>query len=242
MRNTEEKKAGAPEWMVTYSDVISLLVTFFVMLLTFSTADREKFDKARGSLEGAFGIGLKNISRLSVSGMIEERYMHHGRSTPTGVDFPAETLRLERTVMEINDRLKNEKFGAAITIELLNRGVMFRIPADAVFIPGTAVFAAQGEQYLAKLAAAVGVVPHAIEITSHVSGAQRAVSDPWRITHRRSARVAQLLHRQCGLAARRLTVSGMGDSHPLGYKPSPADDRIEITLVRNENRPGEREK
>jgi len=218
--------------MVTYSDVISLLVTFFVMMLTFSTANREKFDKARGSLEGAFGIG-SNVGRLSVSGFIEERHMHHGRSTATGIDFPPEARRLEWAVMDINNRLKNRRFGLPITMLMLNRGVMIRIPAEALFVPRTAVYAAQGEHYVERLAAAIAGVPNTIEVTNHVSAAGRAAAgDPWQLTYRRSARIAQLLQMQAGIDASRISAGGMGDSCPIGYRPAPEDDRVEIILVR----------
>jgi chemotaxis protein MotB len=47
---------GAPEWMVTFGDLMSLLLTFFVLLLSFSQMDAAKFKELAGSLERAFGV------------------------------------------------------------------------------------------------------------------------------------------------------------------------------------------
>jgi len=47
---------GAPMWVVTFGDLMSLLLTFFVLLLSFSTMDPVRFKVVRGSLSQAMGI------------------------------------------------------------------------------------------------------------------------------------------------------------------------------------------
>jgi chemotaxis protein MotB len=61
--NQEEKKkekksesGGAPLWMVTYSDLVTLLLTFFVLLLSMASMDPVRFTQASSSLKDAFGI------------------------------------------------------------------------------------------------------------------------------------------------------------------------------------------
>jgi chemotaxis protein MotB len=58
-RDDEQAEAGgAPTWMLTYSDTITLLLTFFVMLLTFSTPNKEDFGRLGfGLLQGFKGTG-----------------------------------------------------------------------------------------------------------------------------------------------------------------------------------------
>ncbi|TVR44037.1 MAG: hypothetical protein EA402_08045 [Planctomycetota bacterium] len=59
MAKTKRPVAGGPktpEWVVTFSDLMSLLLTFFVLLLTFSTPRIEKLFELRGSIQAAFGI------------------------------------------------------------------------------------------------------------------------------------------------------------------------------------------
>ncbi|MFN3534632.1 MAG: flagellar motor protein MotB, partial [Desulfatiglandales bacterium] len=47
---------GAPEWMCTFADLMSLLLCFFVLLLSFSEIDRQKFKEIAGALAQAFGV------------------------------------------------------------------------------------------------------------------------------------------------------------------------------------------
>ena len=76
-KRAEDKPPGAPEWIVTFSDMISLLVTFFVMLMSFSTiTDRETmliveaFSNSRGGViinpKGPDAVEPPPVDRLSV--------------------------------------------------------------------------------------------------------------------------------------------------------------------------------
>jgi len=52
----DEPKAGAPAWLATFADLMSLLMTFFVLLLSFSEMDVEKYKQIAGSMRMAFGV------------------------------------------------------------------------------------------------------------------------------------------------------------------------------------------
>ena len=52
----EEADAGAPAWVMTFADLMSLLMCFFVLLLAFSEMDVEKFKQLSGSMKHAFGV------------------------------------------------------------------------------------------------------------------------------------------------------------------------------------------
>lgn len=55
-KKKDDGPPGAPAWMMTFSDITTLLLTFFILIMTFSSIEKEKFDKARGSLKGALGV------------------------------------------------------------------------------------------------------------------------------------------------------------------------------------------
>jgi len=49
---------NANAWMATYSDMVTLLLAFFVMLFSFSSVDAEKFQQLLGSVQAALGIKM----------------------------------------------------------------------------------------------------------------------------------------------------------------------------------------
>ncbi|MGC9328817.1 MAG: flagellar motor protein MotB, partial [Candidatus Hinthialibacter sp.] len=55
MAKKEEKPSGAPEWLCTFSDMMSLLLCFFVLLFSMSSIDKKKMIQAVGSVRAAFG-------------------------------------------------------------------------------------------------------------------------------------------------------------------------------------------
>jgi chemotaxis protein MotB len=59
--------AGAPAWLVTFADLMSLLVAFFVLIISFSVPDIQKLKIIAGSLRNAFGVSFD----ASVTGLIE---------------------------------------------------------------------------------------------------------------------------------------------------------------------------
>lgn len=66
-----KKEAGGsdiPEWLVTFADLMSILVCFFVLLISFSIQDKEKLQVIAGSVREAFGV----ISEQSKAGIVEK--------------------------------------------------------------------------------------------------------------------------------------------------------------------------
>jgi len=68
-RKTEHSGGHGGSWVISFADLMSLLMAFFVMLLSFSVQDQEKLNMAAGSVQNAFGIAAYS----SMSGMIERR-------------------------------------------------------------------------------------------------------------------------------------------------------------------------
>lgn len=60
-------EAGAPAWMVTFADLMSLLVCFFVLIVSFSIQDKQKLQVVAGSLQEAFGV----VEEQRKNGVIE---------------------------------------------------------------------------------------------------------------------------------------------------------------------------
>jgi len=66
-RKAAAKSGGAPTWMVTFGDLMSLLFSLFVLLFTYSTVDAQKYKALAGSLKEAFGSS-KNDSLIGDQG------------------------------------------------------------------------------------------------------------------------------------------------------------------------------
>lgn len=70
---------GAPDWLVTFADLMSLLVCFFVLLISFSVQDKQKLQIVAGSMREAFGVQLetKRSGIIERDGSPERQYLRN---------------------------------------------------------------------------------------------------------------------------------------------------------------------
>ena len=69
-KKPQEQPAGAPAWMSTFSDLMNLLLCFFVLLFSMSSVDAEKFEKVAASLNASFSIFSAGGSALTDEGIL----------------------------------------------------------------------------------------------------------------------------------------------------------------------------
>lgn len=82
--NKPAESAGAPAWVVTFADLMSLLMTFFVLLLSFSELDLSKYKQIAGSMEKAFGVQREiKVYDMPKGTSIVAREFTPGRPSPT---------------------------------------------------------------------------------------------------------------------------------------------------------------
>ena len=122
---------GAPGWVVTFGDMMSLLLTFFILLLSFATMDILRYIELAGTIKQGFGLPVKE--RIVVVPKAE----HIIRLKPK-VDFNSKRVLEElRRKLDPNSPTKRT---AKVTIEVFQsyRGIVVLFPADEIFVQGTA--------------------------------------------------------------------------------------------------------
>ena len=70
-KKKQEGGGGAPDWLVTFADLMSLLVCFFVLIISFSIQDNEKLQVVAGSMKDAFGVKpvMRKAGMIEIEGM-----------------------------------------------------------------------------------------------------------------------------------------------------------------------------
>jgi len=94
----EESPPGTPAWMATFADLMSLLMCFFVLLLSFSEMDVEKYKQIAGSMKNAFGVQNQvKVQDIPKGTSIIAQEFSPGRTQPTQMktvnQFTTETTK-----------------------------------------------------------------------------------------------------------------------------------------------------
>jgi chemotaxis protein MotB len=89
MRKKKGEHAGGHGWFVTFADLMALLLSFFVMLVAFSTQDKQKLQLVAGSMRDAFGTtrdsyyaGIIEIMGIPVRPRLKMQWMAHRKMLP----------------------------------------------------------------------------------------------------------------------------------------------------------------
>ena len=93
-KRAQDDEPGVPGWVVTYGDMMSLLLTFFVLLISFSTVKEEEFNRAIASVKGALGVLPRELTFLDFREPIPEMRVQRFRDVAANVQFTAEGLKL----------------------------------------------------------------------------------------------------------------------------------------------------
>jgi chemotaxis protein MotB len=99
----DDESSGAPAWMATFADLMSLLMCFFVLLLSFSTMDLQKYKRVAGSMKNAFGVQNQvKVMDIPKGTSIIAQEFSPGRPQPTQIktvnQFTTETTKASLSV------------------------------------------------------------------------------------------------------------------------------------------------
>jgi len=213
-------------WMVTFGDLMSLLLCFFVLLLSFSTMDPAMFKEVSGSLKQAFGVQREQIVY----------------DLPRGVDIVSRefspVFNTEEILEKIKSTIKLELIKGLIEIEALEDRVILRLNDDVTFEPGSAELKKTGLSVLTKLRTVVSDVPGEIMVEGHTDDIpirSRFFSSNWKLSADRAAAVVEFFLQKNTIAPRRMAAVGYGPSRPRVANDSPEhrakNRRVEFIIL-----------
>lgn len=112
----EEPTVGVPVWFMTYSDVITLLMTFFILLLTFATNEPEHFERMQASMFGGgdgTGIAGKSNIPLDMDAIVARYRPRSSRVTIRGSETPPrDTDHVSKSLAKGLEGLSSHRFDA----------------------------------------------------------------------------------------------------------------------------------
>ena len=149
-------KQGLDDWVMTYGDMMSLLLTFFVLIVSFSSMQETKFEQAANSLKEAFGVLATPESVIQFN---DPLIPNHDPSDEE-VDVLYEVRNVEKFILEAN-------LDEQIAVEVKEQGVLFRLEAPFLFASGTADLAEEPKGVLEEMARFFTKFPYKVEIDGH---------------------------------------------------------------------------
>lgn len=242
-----EESAGpsAPAWMVTYGDMMTLLLCFFVLLLSFSSVQDSDFNKAMGSLQGYLGVLVSpnlslHIETLNSDNVVKNNNSQSMKDKADQEDKMEETY-LKMLAQDLQQAADNKGIGGSIDIAKMYNTLRIRLGSNVVFEQGKLEVSEEAREILEPVVALVRDIPYLVSIEGHTDNVpvySEEYDSNWELS---SARALAVLHYfvQNGVEATRMTAVACGENNPIADNKTPEgrmeNRRVEL-LIRVNNR------
>ncbi|MDP6804363.1 MAG: OmpA family protein [Rhodospirillales bacterium] len=245
-----KKSGGAPAWMITFADLMALLLTMFVLLLSFSSMDAQRYQVIANAMEEAFGLS----AIMNLGGMLDVGVSYR-EGSPLVPDIPVVRIEIpEKPPLEkpekpkpdepempapeivtappqgsanfapLVEALKDEVGRGIVRIEEKSGSTLIRFPDRVAFPSGSDQLTAEFLAMLDKLAAAFAKVEGDIVVAGHTDNRPIAAGrfrSNWDLSSARAASVVHYLLNHTTIDPARMTAQGFSDSRPLAPNTTP---------------------
>lgn len=252
----ESKKAGSPAWMATFADLMALLMCFFVLLLSFSEIDLQKYKQVAGSMAQAFGVqddffaskipkGTSFVAREYSPGRPDPKPIKLTPHASTGLQNASSSSRIHKAAMQrvkalaerIRNSLRQEIHHGMVDVETEDLKIIIRIREKNVFPSGSTDLMGDFKSVITKIARILLETPGQIVVAGHTDNVPIRGSrfrSNWELSASRAVTVVHELLKAAPINEKRFRVEGHGEMRPLKANDSVANRalnrRVEIVL------------
>jgi len=246
-RGGSKQPAGAPVWMTTFGDMMTLLMAFFVLLLSLAEIDAVKYRAVAGELKRALGVKVDSVEVELADGTSDNPDIvqaDHCEPCPPCAKSPdidgemsEEEEALDRTYQMLQEQLKDLAHAEKLYIARHEGRILLRIQEQGVFPSGSATIQAPFLFVLERVRDVLAEVEGGIRVVGHTDDVP--ISNPrfrsnWELSAARAVSVVHELKQNKDIDETRFTAVGYGESRPLVPNEDNAsrakNRRVEIML------------
>ena len=228
----EHEDPNPPGWLITFNDLITLLMVFFVLLFAMGNINAKKSEKLVSSLQGALGVlregkkvGVQVVRPIQPTGPATQE--DAGDAANKGSEFS----EVSRNAM---DDLANDP---EITVVQTPKGLFITLSDGILFQSGVSELRPEGYPVLNKIIQVLQSNKLAVRIEGHtdnVSIRSGRFPSNWELSIARAVHVVKYFTDAGNIDPRRFSAVGYGESKPLYPNDSPQNReknrRVEIIL------------
>ncbi|MDO3661185.1 flagellar motor protein MotS [Bacillus sp. C28GYM-DRY-1] len=205
-RNGSGKNShSSSSWMVTFSDLITLILVFFILLFSMSQIDLQKFKAAVDSIQKE-GSGLQP----------DQTSIEKKDTSPAGAKKQED--QQDQLLKKVNTYIKDNHLKAQMTAKRDERGVVLVLQEAALFDSGEAKVLKNAETLLHQIAVFLQAIPNDIQVEGHTDS--RNIStyrypSNWELSAARASGVIQYFTSKEKLPSKRFIAVGYADTKPV---------------------------
>jgi chemotaxis protein MotB len=249
----DEEQHADERWLLTYADMITLLMALFIVMFAMSTVDANKFDSLQKSLQEAFSgkiLGGEAIQETGGSVQAEASTPSVAATTlaPMAKNSPEaqhEQEDFRKLKTKVDTLIEKEGLQSRVESTVTRRGLAVKLLTDgALFDSGSADVKPRAKPMLRRLARVLAVdKAHPFRIEGHTDNVPVSGRYPsnWELSTARSSAIVRAFTDGSGIDPHRFEAVGRADLEPLRSNATEAgrskNRRVEIILPRTHAEP-----
>ncbi len=224
----EDCPEGLPGWLATFGDLMSLLLTFFVLLLSFSSTSVKEFNSSFGAMQGALGV-LSGEPQLNLP---------IRQSQPKTEGNLQQAQAMSKAGEEIETAVEQAGLQGDVKIEETASGLVIRVTDKLFFNSANSELESRATELLDKLGAVMKPLPNKINVQGHTDNRpinSDQYASNWELSGMRALQVARYFIEKTGISPDRLSITGYSEYRPLVPNNTPErlarNRRVEIHIL-----------
>ncbi|MHA7138525.1 flagellar motor protein MotS [Rossellomorea arthrocnemi] len=214
-RRQASQPTGAPKWMVTFSDLITLILVFFILLFSMSQIDIVKFRTIADSFQQRQILEFYP-SVIPFENPSAEPEMEKEKTQPQSSEETDKELN--QLLADIQSYLNENKLSDVVVATRTERGVVLVLQEQALFASGEATVLEDAYPFLNKVGDLLSRIPNFVKVEGHTDnrpiGTYRFPSN-WELSSARASSVIRYLVQTENLDPKRFIAVGYGDTRPI---------------------------
>ncbi|MGG1629926.1 flagellar motor protein MotS [Rossellomorea sp. NRS-1567] len=214
-RRQASQPTGAPKWMVTFSDLITLILVFFILLFSMSQIDIVKFRTIADSFQQRQILEFYP-SVIPFENPSAEPEMEKEKTQPQNSE--GTNKELNQLLADIQSYLNENKLSDVVVATRTERGLVLVLQEQALFASGEATVLEDAYPFLNKVGDLLSRIPNFVKVEGHTDnrpiGTYRFPSN-WELSSARASSVIRYLVQTENLDPKRFIAVGYGDTRPI---------------------------
>lgn len=216
-RKPKVVKENSERWLLTYSDLITLLMIFFILLYAMSSTDARKFENLTGALRQAFNNGQFQMVVIGGS---------PGKPHAMSGTIPSEKTLLKQIQHEMVRLSKQMGMSPnVIHVGTSREGIVVTLSGNLLFYPGGTELKPNSQIVLARISGLIAHLPNNVRIegnTDNQVSPDAVYQSNWALSSLRAVSIVEYMSTQGGVAPQRLSAVGEGQYHPVATNTTAA--------------------
>jgi len=217
LKLNEEEHENSERWMLTYLDLITLLMIFFIVMYAMSNVDAAKYEQLSNSLNSALA-GDKQSIEGGEQGSVTEVL---GKNPPSGAseDLAATSEQdLAQIAALVVAMLKEKGLENQVSVAVTDRGIVISLKDIVFFESGSAEIKPENANTLVEIGRLINSLRNYVRVegnTDNVPISNSIYSNNWDLSVMRASKVLDIIVVQSGFSPEKISAIGYGEYRPV---------------------------